>query len=222
MTVSDNDAAAALPSLSVADVTVREGAWMEFTLRLSAPSAGGVAVKVSTRDSTPVSATARKDYWPLSGRTVSFRAGETERSVGVIVYDDSHDEEPETFEVVLSDARGAAIGDGVAVGTIVNDDPMPAAWLGRFGRTVAEQALDGIAGRMAADRTPGRRSRSIRPPTTTRPRLMRRTAPWFRAGPALWCWPMSRRRSAASPATPARPASVMTRPGSPTKRNRGP
>ena len=154
VTVSDNDAAA-LPSLSVADVTVTEGAWMEFTVRLSAPSAGGVSVKVSTRDSTPVSATARKDYWPLSGRTVSFRAGETERSVGVIVLDDSHDEEAETFEVVLSDARGAAIADGVAVGTITNDDPMPAAWLARFGRTVAEQALDGIAGRMAADRTAG-------------------------------------------------------------------
>ncbi len=154
VTVSDNDAAA-LPSLSVADVTIREDAWMEFTVRLSAPSAGGVAVKVSTRDSTPVSATARKDYWPLSGRTVSFRAGETERSVGVIVFDDSHDEEPETFEVVLSDARGAAIADGVAVGTITNDDPMPAAWLARFGRTVAEQALDGIAGRMSADRTAG-------------------------------------------------------------------
>ena len=154
VTVSDNDAAA-LPSLSVADVTIEEDAWMEFTVRLSAPSAGGVSVKVSTRDSTPVSATARKDYWPLSGRTVSFRAGETERSVGVIVFDDSHDEEAETFEFVLSDARGAAIADGVAVGTIVNDDPMPAAWLARFGRTVAEQALDGIAGRMAADRTAG-------------------------------------------------------------------
>ena len=127
---------------------------MEFTVRLSAPSAGGVSVKVSTRDSTPVSAT-RRDYWPISGRTVSFRAGETERSVGVIVYDDSHDEEAETFEFVLSDARGAAIADGVAVGTITNDDPMPAAWLARFGRTVAEQALDGIAGRMSADRTPG-------------------------------------------------------------------
>ena len=153
VTVSDDDAAPG-PVLSVDDVTVTEGAWMEFTVRLSAPSAGGVSVKVSTRDSTPVSATAR-DYWPLSGKTVSFRAGETERSVGVIVYDDSHDEGSETFEVVLSDARGAPIGDGVAVGTIVNDDPMPAAWLGRFGRTVAEQALDGIAGRLAAPRTPG-------------------------------------------------------------------
>ena len=155
VTVSDNDAAA-LPSLSVADVTVKEGAWMEFTVRLSAPSAGGVSVKVSTRDSTPVSATTR-DYWPISGRTVSFRAGETERSVGVIVFDDSHDEEAETFEVVLSDARGAAIADGVAVGTITNDDPLPAAWLARFGRAVAEQALDGIAARMTADRTPGLR-----------------------------------------------------------------
>ena len=153
VTVSDDDAAPG-PMLSVDDVTVTEGAWMEFTVRLSAPSAGGVSVKVSTRDSTPASATAR-DYWPLSGRTVSFRAGETERSVGVIVYDDSHDEGSETFEMVLSDARGAPIGDGVAVGTIVNDDPMPAAWLARLGRTVAEQALDGIAGRIAAPRTPG-------------------------------------------------------------------
>ena len=153
VTVSDNDAAA-LPSLSIGDVTVTEGAWMEFTVRLSAPSAQGASVKVSTRDSTPVSASAR-DYWPISGRTVRFRAGESARSVGVVVFDDSHDEGPETFEVVLSDPRGAVIGDGVAVGTIVNDDPMPAAWLARFGRTVAEQALDGIAGRMSADRTPG-------------------------------------------------------------------
>ena len=51
----------------------------------------------------------------------------------------------------------------------------PAAWLARFGRTVAEQALDGIAGPHvggphaghAGARSPGRRSRSIRPPTTT-------------------------------------------------------
>ena len=56
---------------------------------------------------------------------------------------------------MLWSASGAPIGDGVGAGTIVNDDPMPAAWLGRFGRTVAEQALDGISGRMAAPRTPG-------------------------------------------------------------------
>ena len=153
--VTDDDAAA-LPVLSVGDATLTEGVeWlMPFTVRLSAAAPETVTVRVDTRDSTPVSAT-RRDYWPVKGRTVTFRPGETERTVTVLVYDDYHDEDPETFEVVLSDARGAAIGDGVAVGTIVNDDPLPGAWLARFGRTVAEQALDGIAARMAAPRTAG-------------------------------------------------------------------
>ena len=154
--VSDNDAAAG-PVLSVDDATGQENGRlpaMPFTVRLSAPVQDAVRVYVSTRPSTPVSATPKVDYAPAS-YALTFRAGETEKQVWVMIHNDSHDEEPETFEVVLSKAQGAPIGDGVAVGTIVNDDPMPAAWLGRFGRTVAEQALDGVAGRMSADRTPG-------------------------------------------------------------------
>ena len=156
--VKDDDVPA-LPVLSVADETAKEGeVWlMPFTVRLSAPASGPVEVRVDTRPSTPVSAEPGPDYFPkpVGGHRLTFRAGETERTVEILILDDSHDEEAETFEFVLSDARGAVIGDGVAVGTIVNDDPMPAAWLARFGRTVAEQALDGIAGRMAAPRTPG-------------------------------------------------------------------
>ena len=152
--VSDDDTAAG-PVLSVADATVREGeGLMWFTVRLSAPSEHTVKVSYRTRESTPVSAQANVDYLANSW-TLDFRAGETEKQVYIYIYDDSHDEGAETFEVVLWRASGAPIGDGVAVGTIVNDDPMPAAWLGRFGRTVAEQALDGISGRMAAPRTPG-------------------------------------------------------------------
>ena len=151
--VSDDDVPA--PVLSVADATVREGeGLMWFTVRLSAPSQRAVKVSYRTRESTPVSAQANVDYLANSW-TLDFRAGETEKRVWVYIYDDNHDEGPETFEVVLRSASGAPIGDGVGVGTIVNDDPMPAAWLGRFGRTVAEQALDGIAGRMAAPRTAG-------------------------------------------------------------------
>ena len=156
VSVSDDDAAAG-PVLSVADATVTEGDWAElmpFAVRLSAAAAQTVRVRASTRVSSPVSARPKEDYWPQS-ELVTFRPGETEKTVWVYIYNDSHDEDPETFEVVLSDADGATIGDGVAVGTIVNDDPMPAAWLARFGRTVAEQALDGIAGRMAAPRTAG-------------------------------------------------------------------
>ena len=161
VSVSDDDAAATGPVLSVADATERESgqrygmSLMEFTVRLSAAAAKTVRVRASTRVSSPVSARPKEDYWPLRSELVRFYPGQTEKTVWVSIYNDSHDEDPETFEVVLSDADGATIGDGVAVGTIVNDDPMPAAWLGRFGRTVAEQALDGIAGRMAAPRTAG-------------------------------------------------------------------
>ena len=162
--VADDDATAG-PTLSIDDATQAEGAGqrprldrnvtlMRFTIQLSAPQPHWVRVTATARDSTPVSARGRQDYIParlfaefLPGRTVAY--------VWVQIVDDSHDEDDETFEVVLSDARGAAIADAVAVGTITNDDPMPAAWLARFGRTVAEQALDGIAGRLAAPRTPG-------------------------------------------------------------------
>ena len=157
VSVSDDDAATG-PVLSVADATVTEGdraEMMQFAVRLSAAAAKRVRVRVSTRVSNPVSARPKEDYWPLRSELVTFYPGQTEKTVWVYIYNDSHDEDPETFEVVLSDADGATIGDGVAVGTIVNDDPMPAAWLARFGRAVAEQALDGIAGRMAAPRTAG-------------------------------------------------------------------
>ena len=155
--VTDDDAPSTAPALSVGDSTAKEGARfpvMPFTVRLSPPAPAPVRVHVSTRPSAPVSAEPGRDYAPGSS-ALTFRAGETEKQVWILIYDDSHDEGAETFEVVLSQAEGATIGDGVAVGTIVNDDPMPAAWLGRFGRTVAEQALDGIAGRMSAPRTPG-------------------------------------------------------------------
>ena len=155
--VKDDDLPSTVPALSVGDSTAKEGGRlpiMPFTVRLAPAAQGPVRVYVSTRPSTPVSAEPGQDYAPGSS-DLTFQAGETEKTVWIRIYDDSHDEGSETFEVVLSNARGAVIGDGVAVGTIVNDDPMPAAFLARFGRTVAEQALDGIAGRMAAPRTAG-------------------------------------------------------------------
>ena len=155
--VKDDDVPSTVPALSVGDSTAKEGGRlpiMPFTVRLAPAAQGPVRVYVSTRPSTPVSAEPGQDYAPGSS-DLTFQAGETEKVVWIRIYDDSHDEGSETFEVVLSNAKGAVIGDGVAVGTIVNDDPMPAAFLARFGRTVAEQALDGIAGRMSAPRTAG-------------------------------------------------------------------
>ena len=164
--VADDDAAASGPTISIADATFREDQRTGyFTVTLSEPVDWPVYLHYATRDSTPVSARAGQDYyayprsWRLRHR---FRRGEIELRLPIPIYDDSHDEGPETFEVVLfdadvngSDGVSVSIADGVAVGTIVNDDPMPAAWLARFGRTVAEHALGGIAGRMAAPRSAG-------------------------------------------------------------------
>ena len=141
------------PSLSVADVRVEEapGAELAFTVTLSGSEGRYVEVDYATRDGT---ATAGSDYTAASGR-LGFAPGETEKTVTVEVHDDGHDEGEETLELVLSNAAGAALDRPVATGTIANTDPLPGAWLARFGRTVAEQALDGIAGRIAAPRTPG-------------------------------------------------------------------
>ncbi|MDE0580847.1 MAG: hypothetical protein OXI29_13355, partial [bacterium] len=153
--VADNDAASALPTLSVDDATAPESdRVIRFTVRLSKAAGKPVWVSYRTRESTPASARKGEDWHDL-GSGVRFGPEDTERKVEVYVVDDGHDEGPETFELVLTHAQGVAIADGVAVGTITNDDPMPAAWLSRFGRTVAEQALDGVAARMAAPRAPG-------------------------------------------------------------------
>ncbi len=167
VTVADDDAAAGVPTLSIADATLNEDerlGW--FEVRLSKATDQDVRFAYATRDSTPVSATADRDYnevpraWRIGSR---IRAGETFTEIRIGIRDDSHDEDPETFEVELFDAflyRAGVkvpvpIADAVAVGTIVNDDPMPAAWLARLGRTVAEAALDGVAERIAASRGAG-------------------------------------------------------------------
>ena len=75
--------------------------------------------------------------------------------MAVPVLDDGHDEGEETFTLKLMNARGARIEDGEAVGTIENSDKMPKAWLSRFGRTVAEQVVDGVQARLEAPRAAG-------------------------------------------------------------------
>ena len=120
--VADDDEPAGI-TVSAADATAEEGGLMEFAVRLSAPADGTVRVRADTRDSSPVSARAPQDYWS-EGKELVFGAGETERIFTVIVFeDDDRDEGSETFELALSNARGADIGAGVAVGTIVDAAP---------------------------------------------------------------------------------------------------
>ena len=148
------------PTISVADARANEGAGakvaFEVSLSRAFTSAGHrVTVDYATSDGT---AKAGADYTATSG-TLTFAAGETVKTVNVPILDDSHDEGEETFTLRLSNAAGARIGDGEATGAIVNADPMPRAWLARFGRTLAEQVVAGVQTRMEAPRGGGAHAR---------------------------------------------------------------
>ena len=145
------------PTLSVADAEATEGtdAAVTFRVSLGRTAKHRVTVDYATSDGTAV---AGEDYTATSG-TLAFAPGETAKTVSVPVLDDAVDEGRETFTLRLSNADGARIVDGEATGTIINSDPIPKAWLARFGRTVAEQSVDAVRSRLDADRTPGFRGR---------------------------------------------------------------
>ena len=143
----DLDNLTGVARLSVADARANEGtdAAAAFEVRLSNAAAGTVTVDYATADGT---ATAGADYTATSG-TLTFAPGETSKWVNVPVLDDAVDEGEETFTLRLSNATGAPIGDGEAVGTITNDDPLQKLWLARFGRMVAGHVTDAVSDRLA-------------------------------------------------------------------------
>ena len=158
--VADNDAAAGPPTISVEDVTVQEGGTAAIPVRLSPAPTKPVRLFYKTMGA-PVGSEGYASWADFkSARAfLHFRPGETLKHIRIKTVQDSHDDGGEWFEVLVTPAAGHAVpAAGVyATVTIENDDPMPGAYLARFGRTVAEQALEGISGRMAADRTPGMR-----------------------------------------------------------------
>ena len=134
------------PGISVDDAQAEEGsdATIDFTVNLSHAASAAVTVAYATADG---SAQAGEDYTSASG-TLTFSAGETEKTVSVTVLDDAVDEGEETFTLDLSNATGATITDAQATGTISNSDPLPQAWLTRFGRTVAGHVTEALSERL--------------------------------------------------------------------------
>jgi hypothetical protein len=113
-------------SISDAGVPPSEGdsgtSQMSFDVSLVPASAQTVTVQYGTANGT---ATAGSDYSATSG-TLTFAPGETAKSVPVTVLGDTLSEGSETLFVDLTAATNAAIGRGRGVGTIVDDDPLPA------------------------------------------------------------------------------------------------
>ena len=142
-----------LGELEVKDAGVEEGegARLIFEVSLDQALSETVSVDYETVDG---SALAGQDYASKRG-TLTFEAGETSKIVDVEVLDDALAEGEESMSLVLSGPVGARFADDRATGSINDGDPMPRAWLARFGRSVADQAVQGVRQRISADRESG-------------------------------------------------------------------
>lgn len=111
------------PGLAIGDASGPEPTGvptpLSFAVTLAAASTTAVTVDYAT-----VGGTAQPgiDYVAASG-TVTFPPQQTSATVEVTLLPDGVPEGDETFQVVLSNASGAVMFDGVGVGTIVDDDP---------------------------------------------------------------------------------------------------
>ena len=144
MLVSDNDA---MPAVRIGGGRVEEDAG-EILLPVSLRGASAYVVSV-TWATADMTARAGTDYQASSGR-VTFGPGETEATVRVAVLNDLVPEEDEAFTVTLSSPTNAVLDqESSATVVIVDDDAnLAKAWLARFGRTVASQAVEGISERL--------------------------------------------------------------------------
>ena len=118
VTVRDNDAT---PTVSVADAgSVTEGGTLDYVVRLSHPSATDIPVSY-TLGGTAVAG----DYTDAAGGTVTFVAGDTERTIRLVTEDDDIDEAEETVEVSLAPPAADLATPGTpstATGRILDND----------------------------------------------------------------------------------------------------
>ena len=100
-TITNDDVAPTSPTVSIGNASKAEGnsgtSNMSFTVTLSKAATAPVTVQYATSNGT---ATAGQDYVAASG-TITFAAGETSKTVNVVVNGDATSESDETFTVTL-------------------------------------------------------------------------------------------------------------------------
>ena len=146
-------------SVSVADAADTEESAGTINFPVALTRASDWHVEVDYETTAGGTATPGTDF-VAARRTLVFEPGTTMLDIPVTLFDDGVDDDGETVEVRITAARAfdlsgefarsrpLDITDNSATGTIGNSDPMPRAWLARFGRTVASQAVDAIGERM--------------------------------------------------------------------------
>ena len=120
VTITDDDA---VPKVSIADATAAEGGTARVTVSLDRPSSKDVTVWWQAADGTAGSG---DHAGPSAKQKITFKAGETSKTIEIKTTQDTIHEGDESFTVTLSDPAGAILGkDPSATVTITDDDAAP-------------------------------------------------------------------------------------------------
>ena len=129
------------PTISIADAAADEGDELRFEVTLSGPSERVVSFSYSTSIEPGDTATLVQDVDRVVGLPGGLSSGRTQIGLVVLAVDDLSApvfEDDETFTVTISDPTNATILDGVAKGTIFDDEPTPTASMVRSSHTMHE------------------------------------------------------------------------------------
>ncbi len=138
-------------SVSAQALTLTEGAMESYTLVLDSAPTTSVTIEITPQDSTRITVTPA---------TVVFTPDnwQSPQSVSVRATDDSAATD-QTVQLNHTLAGREQIIDSVTITiqkrAVITDEIPTTPWVSRMGRTLAEQAIDGIRNRMNASRTPG-------------------------------------------------------------------
>jgi len=119
--INDDGAAPATVLFDKTSYSVKEGLGaLTITVKRSGDTSSVASVDYATINGT---ATQKADFEYAAG-TLTFAAGETSKTVAVLINEDAHIEGDENFQVVLSKPTGASLGEiNVSTVTIVDDVP---------------------------------------------------------------------------------------------------
>ncbi len=111
-----------LPLVSIDSVSIAEGDItrnIEIMLRLSAPSAQVVSLKLNSVNGT---ANAYEDFLVVEDQDVVFLTGTTEQSFTLTILGDEKFEASESFSLKISEVKNAYIGQAIGMVTLLTDD----------------------------------------------------------------------------------------------------
>ncbi len=110
------------PTLSISDATGTEGDTITFTVTLSPSSSRYVWVSYYARPSYETVVSATFADFAMAYGMLTFKPGETEKTISVTLTDDQRSEGTETFVVGLNSEVQATVADRVGTGTIIDND----------------------------------------------------------------------------------------------------